>query len=144
MNQTRLFVYPMMYESSVYRLASFKHARTEVTANEVYFTQLSDAGFYYNPISSLVTCQGCQNVLQLSEFRSDPKDGRYHNTCCVYSHSNDAVSNRDATDVVGPVHQPSTNQRNSNETSVSNLEKTQKSLPVSRHETAILNSGRAK
>ncbi|XP_059154667.1 putative inhibitor of apoptosis [Physella acuta] len=75
----------MTFKDSMTRLASFRYVKQD----NVFFSKLADAGFYYS--NTEVICHGCGNRKPISSIVSDPDGSDYHLDGCSFSRT-DAVS----------------------------------------------------
>ncbi|KAK0064334.1 hypothetical protein Bpfe_005993, partial [Biomphalaria pfeifferi] len=81
-NRTNLIVCPMF---SLNRLATYCPISNVDLHDSVFFSTLSLHGFRYTGNGQSVTCEGCDNEVQLSRFDSEPSNASYHrNSSCSY------------------------------------------------------------
>ncbi|XP_055887404.1 uncharacterized protein LOC129926574 [Biomphalaria glabrata] len=81
-NRTNLIVCPMF---SLNRLATYCPVLDVDLHDSVFFSTLSLHGFRYTGNGQSVTCEGCDNEVQLSRFDSEPSNASYHrNSSCSY------------------------------------------------------------
>lgn len=77
-------VYPALFNTNLERLSSFSNILAHKVPQNVYFSELAEAGFRYTGPNLETKCDGCGKSANISNILTSPRDEKYHEQGCRF------------------------------------------------------------